>query len=245
MTDAAWIKEALCRAMLVSATEDGVRVNTHCLYPSNATVSVVVRGGGREFVVSDEGGALSAASASALIDHPSDKQIRPRLKAYGLRVERGAIYSPPVGPEELPAAILLVANAAKEVADWSLDHLRFREKRDFKAELSSLLRRHFHDNLKPAPILGSSNKPYKFENVVYLPGERRLIVDPVINDPSSINARVVANLDVRMARDPNVAQLIVYDDAADWASSDLKVLEVGAPTVPFSRAEAEISRLAA
>ena len=245
MIDVAQLKEALCRAILVTATEDGARVSTQCLYPSNGTVSVIVRGGENEFVVSDEGGALSEAAASGLIERASDKQVRGLLKPYGLKVKDGCIFSPTVTLEELAAAVILVSNAAKEAADWSVGHLRYQEKRNFKAELTALLERQFQDNLKSAPIIGSSNRPYKFDHVIYLSGERRLVVDPVINDPSSINARVVANLDVRMSGDPSISQLIVYDDLMDWSSADLKVLEVGAPTVAFSQAEATIRQLAA
>jgi len=245
MIDPAQLKEVLCEAVRATPFEGGVRVTTHCLYPSNGTVTVAVRGGLNEFVVSDDGGALSEAAAAGLIERATDKQVRALLKAYGLKVEGGVIYSPPVNHSELSAAVLLVANAAKEVADWSLNHLRFQARRSFKAELAALLERHFQGNLKPAPIVGQSNRPYKFEHVIYLREGRRLIVDPVTNDPSSINARVVANLDVRMAGDPSIQQLLVYDDQVEWASADLKVLEVGAPTVPFSFAEAEIRKLAA
>jgi hypothetical protein len=245
MIGAEELHRILCQAILATPVGDGVRVTTHCLYPSNGTVSVLVRGGMNEFLVTDDGGALSEARASGLAESATDKQIRGLLKPYGLKVKDGAIYSPVVRLEELSAAILLVANAAKEVADWSLGHLRFQAKRNFKAELTALLERHFQDNLKAAPIIGSSNRPYKFDHVIYLPAGRRLIVDPVVNDSSSINARVVANLDVRMAGDPTLSQLIVYDDQTEWSSADLKVLEVGASTVPFSYAEATIQRLVA
>jgi hypothetical protein len=108
------------------------------------------------------------------------------------------------------------------------------------------LGRYFHDNLKQdTPIVGASNKPRKFVYVVYLNGERRLLIDAVTNDAGSINARLVSNLDVRMTKNPLIDQLIVYDDSMKWNSSDLKLLELGAPTVPFSRAEPEIIRRAA
>ncbi len=108
------------------------------------------------------------------------------------------------------------------------------------------MNRHFHDNLKlDAPIIGASNKPHKFNYVIYLSGERKLLIDPAVPEASSINARVVANLDVRMAENPLISQLIVYDDGMKWNASDLNLLQVGAPTVPFSHAEREITRLAA
>ncbi len=48
-----------------------------------------------------------------------------------------------------------------------------------------------------------------------------------------------------MANDPLIDQLIVYDDQQEWSSSDLKLLQIAAPTVPFSMAEREIVRRAA
>lgn len=75
--------------------------------------------------------------------------------------------------------------------------------------------------------------------------DRKLIVDPVSNDASSINARVVANLDVKANEDPNIIQRIVYDDEDDWSPADLNLLQVGAIAVPFSRSGEVIERLAA
>lgn len=239
------IRESLNRVLIARATTDHVRVSTHCMYPSNSTVTVAVRGGTAEFVVSDEGGAIDEIAGSGFRDRISDRQIRSMVKRQGLKVENGVIYSPVVSMESLPAAILLVANASKELADWGIGHLRMTITRDFKEALASLLEKHFHDALKAQKIVGHSNKQHNFSNVIFLSNERRLIVDPVINDGSSINARLASNLDVKMAGDPSIDQIIVYDDQQDWASSDLKLLGVAAPTVPFSMAEREIIRRAA
>lgn len=226
--------------------DDFLRVSTHCLYPSNAVVTVTIRGGVNEFVVSDEGGAISEIAGSGFRERVTDRQIRGIVKAQGLKVENGVIYSPAVTMDGLPAAMVLVANASKEIADWALSHLRMTVTRDFKQALTDLLQRHFHDNLKTQQkVVGHSNKPHTFTNVIWLPGDRRLLVDPVVNDTSSVNARLASNLDVKMSNDPSIDQLIVYDDQQDWSSADLKLLQIAAPTVPFSRAEREIVRRAA
>lgn len=240
------LRERIADALRVTRTHDGLRVATQCLYPSNGSVTVTVRGGLNTYVVSDEGGAAIEIAGTGIEAVVSDRQIRGMMKTQGLNVSGGAISSPPVGVDALPGAVMLVANASREVAEWGLQHLRWGEKRDFKKALSELLNRHFHDNLKhDTPVLGFSNKPHKFSHVILLDEARRLIIDPVINDASSINSRVVANLDVKMAKDPNILQLIVFDDQLEWLASDLKLLEVGARTVPFSLAEREIQRLAA
>jgi hypothetical protein len=244
--EASELQARLLEAIRITPVADGFRVATQCLYPSNGSVIVTVRGGVHEFIVSDDGGAAIEIGTTGLTETVTDRQIRSLLKMQGLHVSGGVIASPRVQIDAIPAAVMLVANASKEVADWGLEHLRFPPRRNFRKALAELLERHFHDNLKhDAAIIGASNKSHKFSNVIYLSDERRLLIDPVINDPSSINARVVANLDVKMANDPNIQQLIVFDDELDWSSSDLKLLEVGARTVPFSLAERAIERLAA
>jgi len=246
MTSIEAIQSAINDIAVVSVIGGEIYINTHCLYPSNSAVSVVVRGSGNAYVVTDDGGAIGEVHSAGMREDPNDRQIRALVKSHGLDVKGGVIYSPPVNFDEISSAVLLVANASKEVADWSLAHLRFTQPRNFRRDLSTLLQRHFHDNLKPdVPVLGASNKPHKFGHVVYLPNDRRLLVDPVVNDPSSINARVVANLDVRMAKNPNLKQIIIFDDSLHWTSSDLKLLEVGAPIMPFSAADGGIDRLAA
>jgi hypothetical protein len=245
MIDPTAILETLSRSVIGSQIDDALRVTTHCLYPSNSAVSVLLRGGAHELIVSDDGGAMNELAGVGFRDRITDRQIRALVKQQGLKVQDGAIYSPAVTMDEAGAAILLVANASKEIADWALGHLRFSVARDFKRDLALLLERHFHDNLKTQQIVGKSNKSHTFSNVVFLSGDRRLLIDPAVNDASSINARVVANLDVRLANDPSIQQLIVYDDQLSWSASDLNLLEVGAPIVPFSLAEPAIVKRAA
>lgn len=239
------VTSLLSRMVVASQIEDGIRISTHVLYPSNDAVTVTVRGGTNSFVISDEGGAVGALVSAGVRAVAPDRMIRAQIKNHGLHVQDGIIYSPRVPLKAIPAAILLVANGSRSAADWGLSHLRFRPPRNFREDLSSLLNRYFHDNLKhDTPVIGASNKPHKFVHVAYLSGQRRLLIDPVVNDASSINARLVSNLDVRMANDPLIEQLIVFDDRQRWNSSDLKLLELGAPTVAFSHVEPEIRRRA-
>ena len=232
--------------IVASPTDDGVRVSTHVLYPSNAAVSVVVRGGKDAFLVSDEGGAVSNLGSSGNLAILSDRMIGTQIRAKGLRVHDGSIMSPMVSLDDVPSAIMIVANASRTIADWGLARFPFVTPRNFREDLLALLGRHFHDNLKnDAGVIGKSNKLHKFGHVIYLQSSHRLLIDPVVNDASSINARLVANLDVRMNEDPQTSQLIVFDDRSKWNSSDLKLLELGAPTLAFSHAEPKISRFAA
>jgi len=50
----------------IMRTSDGVRVTTHCMYPSNGLVQVTVRGGAETIVASDEGGAAGEALGAGI-----------------------------------------------------------------------------------------------------------------------------------------------------------------------------------
>jgi hypothetical protein len=240
------ISRGLDEVASVKAIEDGVIVTTHCMYPSNGLVRVLVRGGENTIVASDEGGALGEATAAGISFKDYHRPLSYLIKDHGLSIDDGVIHTPRMPIEAAPLAVLLVANAAQEAARWMFDHAKIKRSRDFKALLSEFLMRKFDSRVAHnAIIVGHSNKPHKFANVLNFENGRRLIIDPVNNEASSINARVVANLDVRAVEDTKLMQRIVYDDEEEWTPADLNLLQVGAPVIAFSHASEVIERLAA
>jgi hypothetical protein len=223
----------------------GWRVVTHCMYPSNGLVEVTVRGGARTIVASDEGGAFGEALGAGIPVRDYTRSVAHIIREQGLIIKEGVIYTPPVSIAAAAPSVLLVANASQEVARWMFDHTKIKRPRDFRLVLSEFLKRRFEERLAHNEVIvGKSNKPHKFANVISLPSGRRLIIDTVMKDASSINARVVANLDVRAANDEGITQRIVYDDDEGWAPSDLNLLQVGATPVPFSSSLEVIERVA-
>jgi hypothetical protein len=230
----------------VKATDDGVMVTTHCMYPSNGLVRVFVRGGGQTIVASDDGGAMEEATAAGIpVDKDYTRQLTHVVKTHGVSISNGIIITPRMPIEAAPLAVLLVANAAQESARWMFDHAKIKRSRDFKSLLADFLNKKFDSRVEHnAIIVGHSNKPHRFANVLSGASGFRMIIDPVAYEASSINARVVANLDVKATNDPKLMQRIVYDDEEDWSPADLNLLQVGAPVIAFSRAREVIERLA-
>lgn len=240
------IHSLLCGALLVRRVAEGFHVATHCLYPSNDTVWVSVRPALGDFVVSDGGRAADQSLVAGVFPPVTDQQVRALVAPQGLDVEKGEIMSPRVKADRLLAAIMLVANASKEVAQWTLEHTKMKVSSDFRVELAKMLAARFGSNLhNNQPIVGSSNKPHRFSHVISLTNMRRLLIDPVVPDNQSIYQRVASNVDVKLLEDEATTQLIIYDGRQDWPSSDLKLLELGAQTVEFRRAEDVIVKLAA
>ena len=225
---------------------DGVCVTTHCMYPSNGLVQVTVRGGVGTVVVSDDGGALGEALSAGIPIKDYNRTLSYLIKDQGLSITDSVIHTARIPISAAPIAILHVANASQEVARWLYDHMKIKRTRDFQIALADFLKKTFDDRVSHnAVIVGHSNKPHRFANVVSFPNGKRLIVDPVAHEASSINARVVANLDVKANNDPMLDQRIVYDDEEEWTAADLNLLQVGANAIPFSRSEEVIERLAA
>ena len=163
--------------------EDGhILVPTHCLYPSNSAVTVWIGAGAGSYVVHDNRGALDELSSAGTQDRHSllysTFMVQHVVKAFGLSMdETGLIIAARVDPEELLATIIAVANASKEAAIDLLNRFRPRLRRNLKAELASMLEVHFPNHVsKNGTIIGKSNKPHKFDNLVRLSGDRQLIL---------------------------------------------------------------------
>lgn len=234
----------LSRLCSVEEAVGGFRVTTHCMYPSNGLIRVTVRGGSEMAVVSDDGEALGEASSAGIEIKNPDRLLRHNIQARGLNIKDGVIYTPRIETAAIHIAVLHVANIAKETAIWLYEHGGVRRKQDFRQLLAMYLSDVFREQVAEAHIHGASNKPHRFANVISFANGHKFIVDAVANDPSSINARVVANLDVKSAGDPKIEQRIVYDDAEPWSATNLSLLKIGATPVPFSRAKEVITRVA-
>ena len=228
-----------------------ILVPTHCLYPSNGSVTVSVCPSiGSTYLVTDGGGAYDdvGASGSRLAPFVAARMIKHLASSYGLTVDGNClIRAERVKPDELMSAIVLVANASKDAAGDMLHRFRPRLRRNLKAELADLLEVQFPHNVlrKKVVVVGASNKPHRFDTAVRLSGDRQLVLDVVSREASSINAALVAHLDIKNANLVSIEQRIIYDDEEKWTAADLNLLKMGAIPVPFSKAASVLERLAA
>ncbi|WIA58243.1 hypothetical protein N6H05_10745 [Sphingobium sp. WTD-1] len=224
-----------------------VIVPTHCVTSGGDIIHVTVEGGINAFKVHDDGAAVRIFenSGGELITAP--KMLSLFLKDQGLNVDGfGAISAPLVSLDELAPSIVLVANAARDAAEHLIHRWKPAFKRKFKDTVRDLLEEDFpkrweHDR----SVLGHSNKPQKFDFAIDLGHERKLFFDAVVPDQNSISTAVVRHLDVARAKNESVVQRIVYDDRVEWKASDINLLKMGAPTLPFSQARQVFERIAA
>lgn len=224
-----------------------VIVPTHCLTSGGDIIHVTVEGGTDSFKVHDDGAALRIFENSGGEMATAPKMIAVFLRDHGLHVDRtGTISAPLVSLDALAPTIVLVANAARDAAEHLLNRWRPAFRRKFKDAVRDLLEAEFpkrweHDRT----VVGHSNKAQKFDFVIDLGHERRLVFDAVVPDQNSISSAVVRHLDVAQAGDEGVVQRIVYDDRVQWKSSDINLLKMGATALPFSQAKQVFDRIAA
>jgi hypothetical protein len=239
------VRNEMLKTFAIKQTHDGVRVVTQHIYPSSSFVNIVIRGGEKSFYASDEGSSLDELENAGGEIVYKDRMLRHIADKHGLYIEKGVIKSPFIEAAAIPVVSTLVALASVEAAHYLFEKARINPQRNIKKLVNSYLMGAFTDKVEADQIiLGKSNKPHRFDNLVRLNNGRRLIVDPVVYQPTAINAHVVANLDVAAAQYSDIEQRIIYDDADNWRAEDLNLLQVGATVVPFSRAPEVITRLA-
>lgn len=244
MSGLAFIKESLGAYGVCIEVDGQVAVPTHCLYPSNKSVTVYVTGGPNGARASDEGGALDVLSAHERFVPNPNAFLNRFCRRNGLLVQDGKIVSPPVPSDGLAAAIVMVANASSSAAHWGLEHLKTPYRGNIRKALLEALMRHFSEDriLSRGQLPGKSTKQYHFDHVVTLNDVSKLVVDAVLPDSNSLNSRVVAHIDLAQRGDQNIIQRMVFDDEHEWSSADLSLMQMASTIIPLSKFEGSLSR---
>lgn len=232
-----YVNEALKPFSTYQERHGAVPVTTTCLYPSNAMVTVFVRGGPNGAVVSDDGQAIDELTALNRDIPDADRFLYRFCRQSGMKAEKGVIFSPRIEWRQLSAAIAFVANTSAAAVTAGLQSLKTRRGRDLHKELDDLLFRSFpEDRIKRKfRVVGQSTRSYSLD-IVHV-NSHILIVDSVVPDPNSIHSRATAHFDIGRRQDDSIIQHLVYDDEENWKAADLNLLQTVTTIVPLSQAE--------
>lgn len=222
-------------------------VPTFSTYPSNSVVQAYIIGGRDTFIVSDGGGAVRSFLDSGCLDWDGQRTLHDFVNVHDVKLgKNGWIYSANVGLEELTYAISVVTEASRDAAHMLLKHFKPKPSLDFRKDVARALEERFHGRLqKRGKLVGASNKPHSFDYVIRANDDNFIALDAVLPDTSSVNAAVVAHMDVKATHRPNIKQMIVYNDSEVWNAADLALLSIGAPTVAYSKYFSALERAAA
>jgi len=244
MSDWGAVLEELSRWGAPVAAGEFLVVPTYAVYPSNSLVQAFIVGGKNHFVVSDGGGATDVLLGAGGWGVNGKKILSDFVKGTPLQVNgSGWLYAPGVVLKDIPSMVSAVTETSRDAAVTLLKHFKPKPAEDFRKDLAVSLDRRFKDAIqKRGHLPGASNKLHTFDYVIRANDNTILALDAVVNDVSSINAAVVAHMDVRATKRPNVRQFIIYDEDEAWSSADLALLNVGAPAVAFSHFYAALDR---
>jgi hypothetical protein len=225
----------------------GCELETMCQYPSGTLVRVRIEGGSRSFRVTDLGGAMWEVEVTGAKSKDDVTRSWARyLQPQGLTVINGEIVASEVEIGLLAAAVMTVANTSQQVAQEEIARARYVPDNNFKQGLRDFLDQTFLDRARhEVEMVGGSNKKHVFSHVIDKSNGGLLVIDPVLPEPTSMNSRIVAHMDLRSIQENRITQRLVYDDRRIWAAADLQMLSLGAPVLAFSSVQSRIPSLAA
>lgn len=229
---------SLCEASLralsdfegCEATSDGVRLRTHCMYPSFSTVFVHVVGYGDGYVVHDGGEAASAAWIHGRDDRLISSRLGSAAERFGITFDRGQLTARVESIDWLASAILSVANAAAIGVNSIVEEAGRSAGERLKDRVQHILAEAFNTAAvaRDVELSGASGKAHRFDFAVRDHGALALI-DAVTPHPLSIASRFTAFSDTRSAK---VKGLAIFDRMLD--APDRALLSQVADVVPLA-----------
>lgn len=239
MIDLEAVKIALEEYQEVKITDKGLRVPTHCLYPSFEQVFVFCVKHGEEIIVHDGNGAARSAWIHGASEKNISHALRTKANQYGMEVSERQIRTRINGMDWLWAGVVSVANTSAQAAYASLGKIRkIREEQVIKKAREILLG---NPELKrPTQMLdvkmgynfiGSSGKMHRCEMLIKT-GNKKILVSAVTPHPNSVAAKYLEFSDME---DPDVSKRLIYDPSL--SPEDKNILGRVADLANFSQVE--------
>lgn len=225
------------------APRGNIRVRTPFLYPDGGLIDVFVVEQSGDFVVTDFGEALGwlrLQSPRGLLSRKQERLVEDVCLTLGVELFRGQLLRRAYA-DELPDAILLVAQAALRVADlWFT--LRTRAVESVADEVADWLSEKEIPYEKDVPQVGRSGRTWTIDFEVHLSKRTSLVFLLATGSRAAarrITEHVVAGLyDLSHLRDvySGLSFVSLFDDTEDvWAEEDFRLVEGLSKVARWSR----------
>lgn len=233
MLDCKFVNSKLDQFSMCERTEDGIKVATHCLYPSFDQVEVFIVGCGDGFIVHDGGGAARIAWMHGIDALTFGRSAAQAAAAFGSDfVKNGNQIRTQASSEEwLWASVVSVANASANAARDLL--VRARKSKELgliqrtKAILDGASWK--SETKLDVQLSGKSGKTHTFDLSVETENKTALI-DAVVSHPNSIAAKYLAFSDTENR--PGLYKYALYDN--DLTQEDKALISNVADLVSFN-----------
>jgi hypothetical protein len=208
-------------ARQIVATEHrtgGSFIRTPLLYPGGSTVVVRIEEGTERFFVSDFGlGFQEAELMGAGLMYA--RNAHPIAEAAGVRFDNQAFFVLEASREQLPGAVVTIANCSLEATMRAADALAEKTFEDSKARLYERLVKVFSPKIvaRNAEVIGASNQKWRVTAIVNMPDARPTVFEPVTKHVNSVAAASMKFGDIAL-REGAPARVAVVHNRAEFGA---------------------------
>jgi hypothetical protein len=220
-------------------------IRTPLMYAGGATVVVRIEQGDNRFFVSDIGLGFQEAElmgAGSMYAKPA----RVIAEEAGVRFDNQAFFVLEASREQLPGAVVTIANCSQQAVMRAADALAEKTFEDRKTRLYDRLVGVFEAKAvkKNVEIVGASTQRWSVATVVALPGHRPTIFEPVTKHPNSIANASMKFGDIALLKKDAPHRVAVVHNKSELGKL-LTILSRSADVIDDNETNDRIRRLAA
>jgi hypothetical protein len=244
--------ERVARQLIaIEYDKGGAFIRTPLLYPSGSTVVVRVEQGDGRYFVSDWGlGYQESDMQGAALFYM--RHARPIAEAAGVGFDNQAFFIMEASREQLPGAIVTIANCSQEATSQAAYALAEKTFEDSKERLYERLVRIFSKAAGPnvkvvsknAKVIGHSSTEWQIATIVRLPGSRtQTIFEPVTKHHNSVAHASMKFHDIALLGNDAPARVAIVHNKQEFGTY-LQVLSQSANVIEDAVSDSTIVRLA-
>jgi hypothetical protein len=239
------IIEAVAREIVATDHRtSGSFIRTPLMYPGGTTVVVRIEEGDNRFFVSDIGLGHQEAElmgAGSMYARPA----RVIAEEAGVRFDNQAFFVLEASRDQLPGAVVTIANCSQQAVMRAADALAEKTFEDRKTRLYEKLVSVFDAKTvkKNAEVVGASTQHWPVAALVTLPGVRPTIFEPVTKHPNSIAHASMKFGDIALLKNDAPQRVAVVHNKKELGTL-LTVLSRSANVIDDDETKERIVRLA-
>jgi len=239
------IVEAVAREIVsTDHRAGGSFIRTPLMYPGGATVVVRVDQGDNRFFVSDVGLGYQEAElmgAGSMYVKPA----RVIAEEAGVRFDNQAFFVLEASRDQLPGAVVTIANCSQHAVMRASDALAEKTFEDRKSRLYDKLVGVFERKVvkKNVEIIGASTQKWPIATIVTLHGHRPTIFEPVTKHPNSVAHAAMKFGDIALLKQDAPHRVAVVQSKAELGKL-LTILSRSADVIDDNETNDRIRRLA-
>ncbi|HEX3897402.1 MAG TPA: hypothetical protein VHW73_14480 [Rudaea sp.] len=237
------LEQAVRSLTVAQQTNLGLEISLPVLLPDGDFIGVTVVEDGDGFLVHDSSTAAMYLASSGMKVGESRKKFPGLVARFGCEVSGDRVQRH-VKAEQVAAASVMVANAARAVADLALD-IKLLATFDFRKivaeKVEELVGKRVRFNQE---VHGKSGRAYHVRNVILDAAQKHPIafIEPVPTR-SSVATHFTEFYDIHDAMQ-QLKYASVYDDNSDIRAADMNLLRQVSDVFAFGESEIRIKRIA-